>query len=500
MIVKVKNKFKIKTLVLSMLLFFSTLAIFSAAWYRSLYGDIGFDSILFTLLSELNGVDTDILVRYFLGAGVPAVATWAAVMFVFHFKPKKSFKFYPIPQKIARITAVVLSVSMLFTASLLVSIPQWLVMKMQKTTLYEDEFVDPNSVSVKFPEQKRNLIYILLESTETTYFSKNEGGGLEHNLMPNLYKEAKENISFSHLNGEVGGARTPTASTWTIAAMVSQTAGIPLKLPAGIEKNSYGNYTAFLPGATSITDILNQNGYYQALMVGSDADFGGRSNYYSQHGIDKIYDIYTAYDDGIVPKDYWVWWGMEDKYLFEYAKKELTEISNGDKPFAFTMLTVDTHFVDGYKCEFCEDTYSEPYENVIACADRQVSEFLEWIKTQPFYENTTVIVAGDHLTMDNGYIERTAGEDYERHTYNCFLNSPITPTSLYNRDFTTFDMFPTTLAAIGCEIEGERLGLGTNLFSTRKTLTEEYGFDYISDELAKQSDYYTNKLLNAYKK
>ena len=31
----------------------------------------------------------------------------------------------------------------------------------------------------------------------------------------------------------------------------------------------------------------------------------------------------------------------EDKYLFEYAREELTEIAQKDQPFAFTMLTVD---------------------------------------------------------------------------------------------------------------------------------------------------------------
>jgi phosphoglycerol transferase len=127
-----------------------------------------------------------------------------------------------------------------------------------------------------------------------------------------------------------------------------------------------------------------------------------------------------------------------------------------------------------------------------------VFEFVEWIKTQPFYENTTVIVTGDHLTMDDSYIRRTAGADFDRRVYNCILNAPITPKSEKNREFCTFDMFPTTLASLGCEIKGERLGLGTNLFSGEKTLIEKYGADYLNDELNKMSDYYNNKILNAY--
>ncbi len=52
------------------------------------------------------------------------------------------------------------------------------------------------------------------------------------------------------------------------------------------------------------------------------------------------------------------------------------------------------------------------------------------------------------------------------------------------------DIFPTVLSAMGFSIEGERLGLGTNLFSTRKTLSEELGLKYEFDELSKYSDYY----------
>jgi len=51
-------------------------------------------------------------------------------------------------------------------------------------------------------------------------------------------------------------------------------------------------------------------------------------------------------------------------------------------------------------------------------------------------------------------------------------------------------MFPTTLAALGVTIEGDRLGIGTNLFSDTKTLTEIYGYDKLEEELNKNSDFY----------
>ena len=226
-------------------------------------------------------------------------------------------------------------------------------------------------------------------------------------------------------------------------------------------------------------------------MVGSDADFGGRKTYFATHDVDRIYDLYTAREDGIVPPNYWEWWGMEDLHLYTYAKQELTKLAQQDQPFAFTMLTVDTHHIGGYTCSKCGSDYEESYDNVYACASRQVMEFVQWIQDQSFYENTTIIITGDHFSMDKGYFNRNTEEGYVRHGYNCFINAPVTPVKTENRQFSALDMFPTTLAALGCTIEGDQLGFGVNLFSDKDTKIEEFGYSRFSEELQKRTDYYT---------
>lgn len=238
-------------------------------------------------------------------------------------------------------------------------------------------------------------------------------------------------------------------------------------------------------------DVLHDNGYYQALMLGSIGTYAARQQYFYRHGMDQVYDLYCAQEDGIVPQDYFVWWGMEDKYLFEYAKQELTQIAAQDEPFAFSMLTVDTHHVGGYVCEYCQDTYEEQYQNVISCSSRQVYDFIEWCSQQDFYDNTTIVICGDHPSMDHDYFTRNVDETYDRTVYNCFINAAADASNTQNRVFTSLDIFPTTLAAMGCQIEGDRLGLGTNLFSDRQTLAEEIGLSQLDEELAKTSLYYS---------
>ena len=64
-----------------------------------------------------------------------------------------------------------------------------------------------------------------------------------------------------------------------------------------------------------------------------------------------------------------------------------------------------------------------------------------------------------------------------------------------NRQFTAMDLMPTTLAAMGYTIPGDRLGLGTNLFSDRETLCEEFGFFELNAELYRHSQFYLDKLI-----
>ncbi len=478
---------------LTILLLIAYVCFFAARWFVTVYGRIGFDSILFTLQSSLSGVQSDLVKSYLLSGLLPAVVCTAlscAVLLV--------LRRLPVRGVISIVTAIALSMGLLGYAAVDVELTDYIHGLFFPTKLFEDEYVDPDTVSITFPEEKRNLVYIMLESMETTYLSEELGGASDVNLIPELYDLARENINFSHTDA-VGGFHATTGAKWTIGAIVAQTAGIPLKVPAGIDdqQNGYGKDGVFLPGVTSITNILNDAGYHTSFLCGSDADFGGRRTYFKTHGMDVVYDIFTARRDGIVPSDYYVWWGMEDKHLFEYAKRELTAISQQEEPFAFTMLTVDTHHIGGYQCSYCTDEFEETYEQSISCSSRQVLSFINWLKEQPFYENTTVVITGDHLSMDNGYFQRNVDPAYDRMVYNCILNAPISATNTKNREYCSVDLFPTTLAALGCTIEGNRLGLGVNLFSALPTLAERWGFARFDSELAKTSDYYSAHFFTA---
>ena len=220
----------------------------------------------------------------------------------------------------------------------------------------------------------------------------------------------------------------------------------------------------------------------------------------TQHGNYHLFDVFYARAHGYIPADYGVYWGYEDMKLFAIAKEELLRLSQNEEPFNLSILTVDSHFPEGYTCELCTNDFGDVYADAIACCDRQIADFVQWIQEQDFYENTTIVLCGDHPTMNDAWVQLTTidYDSYDRTVYTTIINSAREYTLNYDRTFTTFDMYPTTLAAMGVQIEGERMALGTNLFSDTPTLLELYGLDYINNEFSKTSTFYNNQLL--YKK
>ena len=90
--------------------------------------------------------------------------------------------------------------------------------------------------------------------------------------------------------------------------------------------------------------------------------------------------------------------------------------------------------------------------------------------------------------MDRDFCDHVP-KSYQRKVYTVFLNSAAKRKDRNKREYSTFDYFPTTLAAMGVEIPGNRLGLGTNLFSGESTLTEKFGKKEEKKELEERSDF-----------
>lgn len=493
-IVRLGNMIKVIQIVMKVLLcmlavLFSFLAILlheAANWMLATWTNLSMEELVAQLKTPIQGTSHEVLWD-FVETCVPA-AVMAVFFVVIVIALARKTK---ITKWIVQIGAVAGSMALIVSSAQMVwnelDVGEYLENQKTESHFIEDNYANPNQIQIRFPEQKRNLIYIFMESMETTYASKDVGGGLDFNCIPELTQLAMENVNFSGTE-QLGGIYPTDGSTWTMGAMVAQTSGLPLKL--NLRAENVSEDIEVLPKAKTIGDILGEQGYRQEIMFGSEGEFAGRKQYFEKHGGYEVLDYKYAAENGWLPSpDYRVWWGYEDEKLFEFAKVRLNELGNGQQPFNFTMLTVDTNFEDGYPCRLCQDLYGEQYANVMACSSRQLVEFIRWIQQQPFYENTTIVLVGDHLTMDSDFCANVSPE-YQRGVLNIFVNAPVMAVNTKNRIASTMDMFPTTIAALGGEIEGDRLGLGTNLFSGRPTLAEELGMDQLNAEVRKNSLFY----------
>ena len=464
----------------------SVLLALSVRWMFATWTNLSMDELVYHLTAPLDGTNTDMIWDYVRVCAVPTILViFFLILILIAWRKKEKVHLF---RGIINLVALVGIIVMLGYTWTELGVGDYLKDQNTESKFIEDEYVDPTDVEVVFPEQKRNLIYIFLESMETTYSDVDDGGAFDENVIPELTEIAQTNEDFSGADPKLNGGYSLAGTTWTMGAMFAQTSGLPLNI--SISANDMDTQDSFFPGVTTLGDILSDAGYTQTLRIGSEAQFGGRKLYFQEHGNYEMEDYSYAIENGLIPSDYKVWWGYEDQKLFEFAKEKLLQLSQGDEPFNLTMLTVDTHFEDGYVCEQCPTEYDTQYSNVMACSSRQVGEFLKWIQQQDFYENTTIVISGDHPTMDSDYCAEIDQEgNYDRRVFTAYINAAAYAQNQQERTYSTFDNFPTTLAALGVQIDGDRLGLGTNLFSGTKTLLEEFGNSKVNAELKKKSEF-----------
>ena len=470
-------------------LLLAVLLLFAQNWLFKSWESLSADEVIYHTKVSLGGTNPGMIAELAFQYLLPGLLVFAVLAFMaFWLKKKESplrrmiYKLYFL---LALMLFVIIGIRLERHMGIISAACGWLTLTNSAgEDFIEENYVDPAEVQLSFPEKKRNLIYIFLESMEMTYADKAVGGAFDPGCIPELQQIALENECFGDGSG-LSGAHSLSGSIWTMGALFAQTGGLPLQVPINGKKINAPE--DFFPEIVTLGDILEREGYQRTFLLGSKAEFGGRDKYFTQHGHYNIEDYHRALEEKRIPEDYYVWWGFEDEKLFSFAKEELSELSAGQEPFCLTMLTVDTHFPDGYFCDRCREDYGDDqYANVMACSGRQVAEFLEWLRQQDFYENTTVILCGDHPTMDADFCEKV-DPSYARRTYTAVINGAAERRTEGARVYSTMDLFPTTLAAMGVKIEGDRLGLGVNLYSSEQTLAEKYGVQECNRRLAKPS-------------
>lgn len=218
------NALMIAIAIVAIVLFF-VVALLSCAvdWVMRTYADPTVDEIIFMLRVPLQGANQEYVTSFMVEAVAPALLCTMLLAFLFaaamiaaraQARARTGIsRWDAVPAVPGAFLAVVLitaawSAPDIFTK---LDIGGYLQAQSEQSSLIEDEYVDPESVELSFPEEKRNLIYIFLESMESTYYSSRNGDFYEAGFIPELEQLALENASFGAgdgLEGRLHGAQS----------------------------------------------------------------------------------------------------------------------------------------------------------------------------------------------------------------------------------------------------------------------------------------------------
>ena len=226
------------------LLFFGVFAKVGTDWGKEAFGKVTGDQLIINLTSPTEGTEMSVYIGGFEGpvfAAVFCLTVFGIFLFtrfkiVYKFKEKKFTVFNDISK---RIICFILA-GLIFYIGVDYGVKGFRLDQVfnsyvLKSTIIDDNYADPLEVKVEFPEQKRNLIHIYLESMENSFLSKDLGGNIDTNLIPKLTELAYEGTVFSDTDNYFGGPYAGMGTQWSLASMVNQTTGLPMKAPGFIK-------------------------------------------------------------------------------------------------------------------------------------------------------------------------------------------------------------------------------------------------------------------------
>jgi len=490
-----------KSFAVFLLFFISLCSVRFITWFSRNFHSATFEQVIFFLNVPVDGAESEFVRTFYIKVllfSSLVTLLFVILKFVGHWLAKRERGMGPLLAKgmpfygkaICLISIVIIIVSG-FRINRMFQVGENLRNQYNQeiSQFYEKFYVDPQTAQIIPPAQakKGNLIVVYLESMERTFSDEKL---MSRNLIPHLSQIADENQSFSYFTQ--GYAQSPTQ-----AALVSSMIGVPITYLMQIGRSIVvgGSLSEFAPNAFSIGQLLQKEGYQNLYVQGTSGRFSGTDVFLKSHGFDQFYDMddMVSRFEGSRAKECLeakVLARFYDEFTYDFFKEKIRTLP-ADKPFFAVMATIDTHF--GNATPNSQKLFPTETENTIYHASSMAGQFLEWVRKQPFGENTTVVFIGDHLMMKVGGRKDPASRTFfrdapinSRFMFNAFVNArKKAPDRM--RHFTQVDIFPTLVESLGYEIKGGRLGLGTSLFSGRETLLEALGTDELDSQLRKKN-------------
>lgn len=353
-----------------------------------------------------------------------------------------------------------------------------------------------------------NVIIIQLESVQEFVIHKEING---KQITPNLNQFLDENIEFANMYMQ-SYSTTADSEHSTITSIYPMENGM-----------SFSRY--YTNTYDDLFKIFNQKDYHTSYMHGNYPYFWNRGNVYGRLNLNELV-LKEQFEDlsENINGD------LSDELLYKQAVQKL---KGYDQPFLSYIVTASSHtpftlegLQDRSKVNIdvgkYKDTYFGNYLEAMNYADYAFGVFLQELKEANLYDNTAILVFGDHngLNMYNeelmdflNYINPEITDVDLKLNYTrvaCGFKVPQMQSIKIEKPINKLDIKPTL--AYLCDLE-DSFSLGTNMFASKdfvclnneRIITSRYYYDEEWYDIKtgetlnwKELDEDTKELLNEY--
>lgn len=306
----------------------------------------------------------------------------------------------------------------------------------------------------------RNLIVVKLESTQNFVINNEMNGEVITPFLNELTKD-EDTIYMDNFYHQTEQGKTSDSE------FLLDNSLYPLGRGAVFFTHSGNEYQ-------TLTDSLNNEGYFTSAMHANNKSFWNRDIMYENFGYDRYYSL----PDYTVGEGQSVNWGMKDIPFFQQSVEHMKEM---DQPFYSKMLTLTNHhpFYLDEEDKFIEEYDSNSgtlnrYFQTVRYTDEAIKEFFTSLKESGLYEDSIIVMYGDHYGISENhnaamsqYLDKeiTPFESAQLQRVPLFIHVPGTGVGEVNHKLAgQIDLKPTIQNLLGIDSD-KSIQFGQDIFS-----------------------------------
>lgn len=324
--------------------------------------------------------------------------------------------------------------------------------------------------SLKGVAKGKNLIIVQMEAIQEFLINKKLNG---KEITPNLNRFINDSVYFDNFYYQVGGGNTADAE------LLCNTSLYPVR--DGAVYFRYPSNTYY-----SLPKALKNEGYDTYVFHANNASFWNRAVMYQSLGFD------TYLNNQHYELDEVIGWGLSDASFFRQSLEKI----NTDRPFYGFFVTLSSHHPYNYFKDYAdfdsgeyEETFFGNYLKAANYVDHATGQFLDLLKQKGLYENSVIVIYGDHSGVQKDQLETLRdflGNDLEEPEWTmlqkvpCFIRYPgITDKGVNSTIGGEVDLLPTIANLMGIDYP---YAIGRDLFNTKKSYTALRNGSVVTDK------------------